>query len=238
MVRNTAVEVEINIITIKAGVKPATEIRHPRAFMGMLGRNPSTKMVGLGHIFKYEEKNSMVPESLGEYLLASEEVAYEETGEQALMVFMASEGEYHEYRNASRWLDQKIPSFTNHTFLENTNWDTVAVHTSVDKEAIIKAIGRVNIPLECWGYTQSFRYYADRFHTYRNCPKIWNQMWRSMRSGKFKSTHNVIKQWEGTGVPKESNTEEIIYNQPKHVPCLQIAGIIYYNRGKRRDLDR
>ena len=37
-------------------------------------------------------------------------------------------------------------------------------------EAIRKATGRVNAPLECWGFTNSPRYHVERFHTYRNCP--------------------------------------------------------------------
>ena len=39
---------------------------------------------------------------------------------------------------------------------------------SVVEEAVRKAKGRVNAPLECWGCTNSPRYHADRFHTYRN----------------------------------------------------------------------
>ena len=39
---------------------------------------------------------------------------------------------------------------------------------SVEEDAIIKATVRVNAPLECWGCTNSPRYYTDRFHTYRN----------------------------------------------------------------------
>ena len=41
---------------------------------------------------------------------------------------------------------------------------------SVSEIATRKATGRVNAPLECWGYTNYPRYYTYRFHTYRNCP--------------------------------------------------------------------
>ena len=41
---------------------------------------------------------------------------------------------------------------------------------SVSEEAIIKAIDRINAPLECWGFTNYPRYHAEKFHTYRNCP--------------------------------------------------------------------
>ena len=95
----------------------------------------------------------MVSESLEEYVLVSAEAAYEDPWEQALTGFIASGGEYHEARNFSHWLDQKCPSFNIQTYLENTIWETVAVHMSVSKEAIRKATGRVNAPLEWWGCT-------------------------------------------------------------------------------------
>ena len=41
---------------------------------------------------------------------------------------------------------------------------------TVAEEAIRKATVRVNTPLELWGCTNSNRYHADRFQTYRNCP--------------------------------------------------------------------
>ena len=41
---------------------------------------------------------------------------------------------------------------------------------SVAEEAIRKATGRVNAPMECWGCTNSPIYHAYRFHTYRNFP--------------------------------------------------------------------
>ena len=43
-------------------------------------------------------------------------------------------------------------------------------HMSVSKEALIKAKGRVDTPLDYWGYTNSPRYHMYRFYTYRNCP--------------------------------------------------------------------
>ena len=43
------------------------------------------------------------------------------------------------------------------------------MHMSVAEEAIRKATGRVNAPMECWGCTNYPRYHADKFHTYRNC---------------------------------------------------------------------
>ena len=44
------------------------------------------------------------------------------------------------------------------------------MHMSVSEEAIIKATGRFNTLLECWGCTNPPRYHVDRFHTYRNFP--------------------------------------------------------------------
>ena len=40
----------------------------------------------------------------------------------------------------------------------------------VAEEAIRKATGRFNTPVECWGCTKSPGYHEDRFHTYINCP--------------------------------------------------------------------
>ena len=41
---------------------------------------------------------------------------------------------------------------------------------SVSEEAIRKAKGMVNAPLDFWRCNNSPRYHADRFHTYRNFP--------------------------------------------------------------------
>ena len=51
LVRNVEVEAEKKTMTIKVTVQPEIGIRNPRKFMGMLGRNPSIKMAGLGSIF-------------------------------------------------------------------------------------------------------------------------------------------------------------------------------------------
>ena len=85
------------------------------------------------------------------------------------MGFRASGGIFND-ENAYDWWDQKHPSFTNQTCSENTNWKAAAVCMSVDEEAIRKATGRVNSPLECWGCTNSPIYHANRLHTYRKCP--------------------------------------------------------------------
>ena len=46
----------------------------------------------------------------------------------------------------------------------------MAVCMSMDEEAIRNETVRFKSPMECWGCTNSPRYHADRFHTYRNCP--------------------------------------------------------------------
>ena len=97
-------------------------------------------------------------------MLASAESDYEETGQQGKMVFMAPEGAFYD-GNAAHWADKKQPSFPRSTYSDNTNWETVDVCMGVYKEAIIKVSGRVNALLECWGCTNSPRYYVDRFHT-------------------------------------------------------------------------
>ena len=63
------------------------------------------------------------------------------------MVFMASGEEYHEAKNSSQWLDQKRSLFTSQNFSENTNWETAAIHMSVNEEATRKETGQVNTPL-------------------------------------------------------------------------------------------
>ena len=64
MVRNAAVKAEKKIRTIKAAVQPASSILHPKTFMGVLAGNPPTQMAGLGGSFQYEERKSMVAESM------------------------------------------------------------------------------------------------------------------------------------------------------------------------------
>ena len=88
--------------------------------------------------------------------------------QQAPMGFMELGEEFHG-GNASHWEDQKQPSFTSSNHLDNTNWESEFVCMSVAKEAIIKATGRANAPLETWGCTNSPRYHSYRFHTYSNC---------------------------------------------------------------------
>ena len=54
----------------------------------------------------------MLVEPLEKYVLDSGELAYENTGQQAPMGFIASGGEFHYSGNAFQWADQKHPSFT------------------------------------------------------------------------------------------------------------------------------
>ena len=100
MVRNTAVEAENKIITIKLEVKPANRIRHTKTFMGVIGGNPSTQISGLGGSFQSDEINSMVAKPMEEHALASVEAAYDCSGGQESIGFMTSGGGYH-YVNAS-----------------------------------------------------------------------------------------------------------------------------------------
>ena len=58
--------------------------------------------------FQSEERNSTVAESMEEYALASEEVAYEYPEEQAPMRFMTL-GEGFNDGKVSHWWDQKYP---------------------------------------------------------------------------------------------------------------------------------
>ena len=64
LVRNAAVEAEKKIRKKKVAVQPASGSRHPKTFIGMLGVNPITQMVGLGSIFQYEESSYMVAEAM------------------------------------------------------------------------------------------------------------------------------------------------------------------------------
>ena len=103
-------------------------------------------------------------------MLASAEAAYEDPGEQVPMGFVSSGGEFHEAKSDSHWLDYKNPSFPSPTCSDNSNWDSASMHIIVAKEAIRKAKGWVNAPLECWGCANSPRYHLYRFHTYSNYP--------------------------------------------------------------------
>ena len=127
--------------------------------MGIICGNPSTQMDGLVSSFQSKESNSMLAEEMDQFALTSTEAAYEDPGEQAPMVFMVSGWGFHD-GNASQWWDNKNPSFTRQTCLENTNWETVAVHMSVAKYAIRKTGGRFNALLECWGFTNYPRYHS------------------------------------------------------------------------------
>ena len=108
MVRNAAVEAENKIRTIKAAVQPASGRHHPKTFMVMLAVNHSIKMSGLVSSFQYKESKSMVMESMEQYSLASEEVAYEYPWERAPMGFMSAGLVFHDV-NASHYWEQKHP---------------------------------------------------------------------------------------------------------------------------------
>ena len=75
-----------------------------------------------------------------------------------------------ESENKSSCMDQKSSSFSYPTGTENSRWETSEVCRSVDEESTRKAKDRVNTSLECWGCTNSPRYNAESFQTYRNWP--------------------------------------------------------------------
>ena len=115
-------------------------------------------------------------------MLDSVEAAYEDTGEQEPIVFMASGEGFHD-GNVSHWWDQKHFSIPIQNCSDNTNWETAAVHISV---AVRKSTDRFNDPIDFLGYTNSLIYHADRFHTYRNCtnnmePEVVDNVKRSIQ---------------------------------------------------------
>ena len=122
LVRNAAVEAENKTRTIKALVQPESRIHHTITLIGMLGGKPSINMAGLGIIFKSMDNNSMVSEALGEYVLASAEASYEDTGKHAPIVFMESVEEHHEYVNFTHWLDHKTLHFPAQLSQRKPNW--------------------------------------------------------------------------------------------------------------------
>ena len=77
-------------------------------------------MAGLVNSFQSEESNSMLAESMKDYVLASIESAYEDPGEQAPMVFTAAGGGFQDVNYSHRW-DQKHPSFPGQAFSNNSN---------------------------------------------------------------------------------------------------------------------
>ena len=86
------------------------------------------------------------------------------------MGLMASVVYSHETINAYHWLDRKRLLFPSQNISDNTNWESEAVHVSLDEDAIIKATCRANAPLNLWGCTYSTRYHEDRLYTYSNFP--------------------------------------------------------------------
>ena len=90
----------------------------------------------------------MVAETMDEYVLASAEAAYNNTGEKATIGFMASGGGIKGSENTPPWMDRKCLSFPYLTGTNNINWDTAAVCISIDEEATIKVTGRFNTPVE------------------------------------------------------------------------------------------
>ena len=122
------------------------------------------------------------------------------------MGLMTSEGEYHEARNDSHWLDQKNPSFTRLDWLENTNWDTLAVCISVAEEAIRKSTGRVNAPIECWDVLTKPDIMQTGYTPSGTSPTRWNDMLRRVLSSKLKSTNKTILQWDSRRVEVKPKT--------------------------------
>ena len=64
-----------------------------------------------------------------------------------------------------------------------------------------------------------------------------NQTLRNAQNNKFKIMPNTIQKWEGTGFPRVENMEEVRHPQPQLIQYLQSAGLIYPNRGMRKDSD-
>ena len=86
------------------------------------------------------------------------------------MGFMESGEEIQGSVHTPPWMDQTHSSFPSLTGTKNTNWDIAAVYMSMAEEAVGKATGGFNTPVEFWVCANPPKYQADRFHTYRNCP--------------------------------------------------------------------
>ena len=102
------------------------------------------------------------------------EASYENPGQQSAMGLIDLGGEIQGSENTPPWMDQKRSSFPSLTGTDNTNWDTVAICMSMVEDAIRKPTDSFNTPVDFWGCTNYPKYYADRFHTYRNCPNKWD----------------------------------------------------------------
>ena len=94
--------------------------------------------------------------------------------------------------NASPQMDLERSYLPSPTGTNNIMWETASVCMSMDEEAIRKSIGRFNTPVECWGCTNSPRYHADRFHTYRNCPNKRDPDVDERKKSQFKSMLNAL----------------------------------------------
>ena len=111
----------------------------------------------------------------------------------------------------------------------------MAVCMSVAEEAIRKATGRVVTPLECWGSITTPDTMRTGSTPTLSAPTVCTQMLQNTQSGRFKSTSNTSKQWEGTGVPRVSNMKEVRHTQPQLAPCLHSSGLIYPNIVMRKE---
>ena len=54
---------------------------------------------------------------------------------------------------------------------------------------------------------------------------VWTQTLWNFQRNPSKSTHNVIKKWEGTGFTRAANKEEVRQSSQQSDLCLQRKGI-------------
>ena len=108
------------------------------------------------------------------------------------MVFMALSGEIQGSENTPPWMDRKRSSFPYLTVTENTNWETVIMHMSLAEEAIRKATGRFNTPVDCWGCINSPIYHVHRFTLTETAPTRVTQALLNVKTTELKSMLNVI----------------------------------------------
>ena len=134
-------------------------------------------------------------------------------------------------------MDWKRSYLISLTGTENTNWETAAMHISVAKEAIRKATGMLNTPVECWGCTNPPNIMRTCFTPTETAPTRGIRTLLNDQSSQFKSIINKLPWWGKAEVTRIAKGNVVRRLQYQCAPCFQSGGFSSPNHGKRKDLD-
>ena len=153
------------------------------------------------------------------------------------MVFIAPGGDFHEFRNASHWLDQKKLHFTARCAQRIPNGRPRSCVWLCTKSPYKRQ--QVGSTYYCSdGGALPTPYTIRKGSTPTGtAPTRRNRTSQNAQSGQFNITPNVIMKWEGTGFLRVYNMEEVRHPQTQCDTCFQRDGIIHPNLGTRKDSD-